>query len=428
MLIGENLTREWLPVPKEHRDPKTWVILGSGPNLDADGGWYAWATRLRANVFCVNGSILLCGNPSAYLCTDPVAVNIFKPHYESLSCEKIIGRHAVERELGEYTIGKMRVRSAAMWAVYWALRVRGATSVHVFGVHGAKDGTWSSVSSAGGSFADRASYTAAVTGAGDATPCRAHLNYLTTWKNSNENAAKNLVYMRKKFRGAARIDVHGDGPVPELIRELDPRSSMFVIVGGAPSLVGSGHGQTINEASTVLRVNPPTGNLQSEMDVGSRTDIWFGAQTAASNMPPAVMAEHGVKHAVFIGPVSHRHNAPRCERVGIVPHLYPPERHELISHMFAPPEHLGWNGVRPHDWSRGYRPTSGILAIDWVLNVSRMAECVVTAGIDGMVEPGHHYDQGDGPWFSPEFIATELAILNTLRLTGLAMRIEEVPE
>jgi hypothetical protein len=218
--------RHILSSPRADRNRRHWLVLASGPTRI---GWENCAELIQANVFAVNGGILSCPNPSAYLCTDKVGVSIFGAHQNlPADCDAYIGQAAVEAANdGSYTIAGRRVRTAAQWAIYLSLSRYHATRVDVFGVSGYEDdGSWQTISTVGGQFdslADRNRYraTARQPQPGEPTPHEAVICWPrqpNSKAGSNVNAARLMVAMAIMFP-AATIRLRGDGPVQRLIRK-----------------------------------------------------------------------------------------------------------------------------------------------------------------------------------------------------------------
>jgi len=220
-------SRHTLSLPRAERDPLRWLVLGSGPTR---AGWEECAELTRANVFAVNGGVLTCPNPSAYLTTDRrafvgfarLAAAILSP-----DVDKYIGQASVEAaNSGSYQVCGMRVRTAAQWAVYLSLKVYRAAFVEVFGVSGYEpDGSWQTVSTTAGDISDRAAlkrYRRELLMADpQAAPNAANMKFSRGTRgkeDSNANAAALLVAMAGAFP-AATIRLRGDGPVQRLIRQ-----------------------------------------------------------------------------------------------------------------------------------------------------------------------------------------------------------------
>lgn len=204
----------------DQRTSGHWIILASGPNR---AGWYEHAEREGCHVFCMNGSVALCENPSAYVATDRIAIEAFEPYWTALAldCPRFIGRTDVEHAVsGGYAISGHPVRTAALWATYLALQRYAAMRVHLYGVYGAENGEWHTVSSVAGRFNGRAKYAALARKAGKAEPQEAVLLHQGLPDESNENAAMLIVAMRKQFPSAT-IELHGDGPVAKILKRLE---------------------------------------------------------------------------------------------------------------------------------------------------------------------------------------------------------------
>lgn len=142
---GKPVMRHRLTLPVGKRDKRCWLVLASGPT---HRGWFDVAEKTGAHVFCVNASVTMCENPSAYLSTDRRGVHGFRHFYDKLDddCHKYIGREAVEKEVPGYKLFGLPVRTSAMWALWLALDYYRANTVHVFGVHGGRDGYWPTIS------------------------------------------------------------------------------------------------------------------------------------------------------------------------------------------------------------------------------------------------------------------------------------------
>ena len=128
------------------RNPDEWVVLGSGPNSD---GWKKYASEKCANIFCVNGSIMLCSNPTSYLSTDPAAIRLFAGTRKGIPAETelILGFDDLVKVTGTSNVEGLVVRSVGMWALYLACKIKKAKTVALFGIHGANnEGRWPTLS------------------------------------------------------------------------------------------------------------------------------------------------------------------------------------------------------------------------------------------------------------------------------------------
>ena len=182
------------------------------------------------------------------------------------------------------------------------------------------------------------------------------------------------------------------------------------------------YGDIIDAASMVVRVNRIRIGPEYAKHTGTKTTVWFAAKNPAKEITEQSLKQFGVKHVVVVGTDTYHACKPACTAAGVPLELYPPERHALIGMVFAPPKPRG--DKTSYDWEieRGYRPSTGMLAIDWMLNCEH-APVVATIGIDGIFIHEHYYG-GQTFNHSPEYSATELAFYNCLRLYGKVRRLQ----
>lgn len=216
----EKLPENIFPVPFAERDTAEWVVLASGPN---NAGWQAYAEEKKANIFCVNGSIMLCSNPSAYVCLDPAAITLFEDFRKGLSeeTEILLGDEALKKKVGTFLIDGMKVRTIAIWALYLICKFKQPKRIALFGVYGAdKEGEWSTLSTLEGkhNLLDMDSfyvYQKAFKQAGN-TAAKRIQTPLGRPQHSNLNTAALIRKIRIMFPQVA-IDLKGGGPVSDLL-------------------------------------------------------------------------------------------------------------------------------------------------------------------------------------------------------------------
>lgn len=210
-------------VPLAERNPDEWVILASGPNqLD----WYDYAAKRKANIFCMNGSIMLCDNPTCYAATDPEAIKLFSYYIDRAEAgvTKRLGQEAITKLLGSYTIDDAVVRTMALWAIYIAIKVYKAKHVATFGVHGCNEKkqwpTVSRVSNEKGWKNIKEFREAFEQGPVDSVVLAVRHDISGPWQ-IDLNAACLIRKMRRMFPDVL-IELFGEGPVVKLADQPEP--------------------------------------------------------------------------------------------------------------------------------------------------------------------------------------------------------------
>jgi len=197
-------------------DINRWLVLGSGPNRI---GWTEFAAAHECKIFAMNGSLAECPQPDAYICTDHRFVEEYSRQSRNMTCLKYIGTDAAEKACGSATINGLPVRNVGTWAVYMALTLFKAEEVHVFGIYGVEDKSWSTLSTAPGVHTVKADFNKSIEDALTAQPIMP-AETIFKWPHSadryNVNAAELISFMRCAFP-TVTITMHGGGPIAELI-------------------------------------------------------------------------------------------------------------------------------------------------------------------------------------------------------------------
>lgn len=189
---------------------------------------------------------------------------------------------------------------------------------------------------------------------------------------------------------------------------MDAKQPRVVIIAAGMSTMAKQRGVLIDTFDVVVRVNGFSTEKQYRPFVGSKTDVWFlQCGSARAYMRAERLAEQAVKKVVTVG-VPYDLLSPALSANKHVAHeQYPGDRHGIAKTLL------------------GFHPSTGILAIDWAVNLAGYA-VVYYVGIDAFQGGGAHYWNDEK--FSPKkdrFIAAELRWLESWRERGAAYPLDE---
>jgi hypothetical protein len=189
---------------------------------------------------------------------------------------------------------------------------------------------------------------------------------------------------------------------------MEIRQPRVVIIAAGMSTMAKQRGALIDTFDIVVRVNGFSTDKQYRPFVGTKTDVWFlQCGSARAYMRAERLAAQSIKKVVTVGVPPELVMPSVQANKGCVHEAYPSDRHATAKTLL------------------GFHPSTGILAIDWAVNIAGYA-VVYYIGIDAFQGGGAHYWNDEK--FSPKkdrFIAAELRWLESWRDRGAAYPLDE---